>query len=66
MATLRHRSVQGTVRFTATLRIKGFKSASRTFDDKKSAQAWAREQEAELRTARKGGAVPARTSAVSR
>jgi len=44
-------------RITATVRIQGFRSSSRTFDDLKSAQQWASAHATELRKQRDGGAL---------
>ena len=58
MATIRkYRTDEGQVSFTATIRVRGFKSTSRTFDNVKDAKGWADELERELKKKRtRGGA----------
>lgn len=58
MATLRkHRTRRGTHSFTATVRVKPYKSSSRTFDSRSDARAWALSLERELKKQRDRGGL---------
>ena len=58
MATIqKRRTRQGQNYFTATIRLKGFKSASRTFERRDDAKRWAQEQEKELKRQRDRGGL---------
>lgn len=58
MATLRkHRAKAGTVSFTATVRVKPYKSASRTFPSRGDARSWALDLERELKKQRDRGGL---------
>ena len=58
MATIRrHKAKDGTVSFTATVRIKPFPGAAKTFPIRKDAEAWARDLERELRKQRDRGGL---------
>jgi integrase len=58
MATYRkHKAKDGAVAFTATVRIKPFPSASKTFEKRANAQGWAIELERELRKQRDRGGL---------
>lgn len=60
MPTLRkHKAIDGSTTFTATVRVKGFKSHSKTFPTRAAAAAWSKDKGAQLQELRRlqGSAV---------